>query len=114
MSGRSRLLDHVSKEIPRLTEKERDALIAVHPYIDGMTHREAADYFCISVHALQCRLQRVYHKLPWIQNEMRRIRELEAQRRKSLRRPIRIGDWDDLGSDGVVDTLNNERIVRKF
>ncbi len=113
MSGRTKLID-LGKEFPRLTEKERDALICVHPYLDGLTHREAAFELGISRPSLEGRLQNAFKKIPWLQEDMKRKRTEEAAKRKSIRSPIRLGDMSGIGDDGTTDTVFGEKIVGRF
>lgn len=113
MSGRTKLID-LGKEFPKLTEKERDALICVHPYLDGLTHREAAFELCISRASLEGRLHNTFKKIPWLQEDMKKKRTEEAAKRKSIRSPIRLGDMSGISSDGTVDTFFGEKIVEKF
>ena len=113
MSGRSKLID-LGDEFPRLTEKERDALIYVHPYLDGMSYREAAKELCIALSSLKDRLNSTFKKIPWLQDDMRQKRLAEAQKRRNLRNPVRLGNMTGIGNDGSTDTFFGERIVEKF
>ncbi len=113
MSGRSKLIS-LGKEFPRLTEKERDVLIMVHPYLDALSHAEAAVELCIGKTAVECRLRNIYKKIPWLQEDMRRKRTEEAAKRRSIRNPIRLGNMSGMGNDGTHDTLFGEKIIGKF
>ncbi len=112
-SIRGPLID-LGEEFPNLTEKQRDALIYVHPYLDGLSHNEAAKELGISRASLESRLKGVYKRVPWLQEDMRRKRTEEAAKRKSIRSPIRLGDMSGIGSDGTTDTFFGEKIVGKF
>ena len=112
-STRGPLID-LGKEFPKLTEKQRDALICVHPYLDGLSHSEAAQELGISIDSLEGRLQGAYKRVPWLQEDMRRKRREEATKRRSLRSPIRLGDMSGIGNDGTTDTFFGEKIVEKF
>ncbi len=113
MSGRTKLID-LGKEFPRLTEKERDTLICIHPYLDDLTHIEAAQELSISKSSLEGRLQNIYKKIPWLQEDIRRKRKEESSKRRSLERPARFGDMSGIGNDGTADTFFGEKIVEKF
>ena len=104
----------LGKEFPKLTEKERDALILVHPYLDGMTNGEAAAELGISVSALQERLCRAYKRIPWLKADMKMKREHITAIKQSIRRPSRFGDMSSISNDGTHDTFNDEVILRKF
>lgn len=113
MSGRSKVLC-LGDEFPKLTEKEAEALILVHPYCGALSQREAADELCISLSSLKDRLGNVYRKIPWIRKDMTHKREQLAKIKRSIARPTRMGDMTCIGSDGVNDTLYDEKILRKF
>lgn len=113
MSGRSKVLC-LGDAFPRLTEKEAEALILVHPYCDAMSQREAADELCIGVGSLKDRLSNVYRKVPWLRKDMMHKREQLARIKRSIARPTRMGDMTGIGSDGITDTLYDEKILRKF
>ncbi len=113
MNTRGPLID-LGEQFPKLTEKQRDALICVHPYLDGLSHKEAAEELSISRASLEDRLQGAYKRVPWLQEDMKRKRaELTAQK-QNIRRPIRLGNMSGIGSDGTVDTFFGEKIIRKF
>ena len=113
MSTRGPLVD-LGEQFPKLTEKQRDALICVHPYLDDLSHNEAAKELGISRTSLEDRLQGAFKRVPWLQRDMRRKRSEEAAKRRSIRNPIRLGDMRGMGNDGTNDTLFDEKIVRKF
>lgn len=113
MSGRSKLVD-LGEEFPKLTEKEIDALIYVHPYLDGLTHREASLELGISKSSLEGRLHNVFKKIPWLQEDMKRKRAAEADVRRSIRNPIRLGDMSGIGNDGNTDIFFGCKIVEIF
>ncbi len=113
MTPRGPLID-LGKEFPKLTEKQRDALICVHPYLDGLSHNEAAQELGISRASLEGRLQGTYKRVPWLQEDMKRKRTEAAKVRRSIRNPIRLGDMSGIGSDGTTDTFFGEKIVGKF
>jgi predicted DNA-binding protein YlxM (UPF0122 family) len=113
MSGRGPLT-RLGTEFPKLTEKERDALICIHPYLDALSQTEAAEHLGISRDALRDRLARVYKRIPWLRDDIRKKREALARQRRSIRRPARFGDMSSIGSDGVHDTFHDEVILRKF
>ena len=104
----------LGEEFPKLTEKQRDALICVHPYLDGLTHNEAAQELSISRASLEGRLQGAYKRVPWLQEDMKRKRSEEATKRRSIRNPIRLGDMSGIGNDGNSDTFFGEKIIGKF
>ncbi len=110
---RGPLID-LGEEFPKLTERQRDALICVHPYLDGLTHNEAAQELGISKNSLEGRLQGVYKRVPWLQEDMKRKRAELTARKENIRRPIRLGDMSGIGSDGTTDTFFGEKIVGKF
>ncbi len=113
MSTRGPLID-LGKEFPKLTEKQRDALICVHPYLDGLSHDEAAQELSISRASLESRLQGAYKRVPWLQEDMKRKRAELTARKQSVRRPLRLGDMSGIGNDGTHDTFFGERIIGKF
>ena len=113
MSGRGPLT-RLGKEFPKLTEKERDALICVHPYLDALSQTEAAEHLGISRDALRNRLTAVFKRIPWLQEDIRMKRAEIAAQRRSISRPARFGDMSSIGSDGVHDTFHDEVILRKF
>ena len=113
MSGRSRLVD-LGEEFPRLTEKEIDALICVHPYLDGLTHVDAALELGISKSSLEGRIHNAFKKIPWLQEDMKKKRAETANRKRRIRNPIRLGDMSSVGNDGTNDTFFGEKIVGKF
>lgn len=112
-STRGPLVD-LGDEFPKLTEKQRDALICVHPYLDGLSHKEAAEELGISRASLEERLQGAYKRVPWLQEDMKKKRAELTARKESIRRPIRLGDMSGIGSDGTTDTFFGEKIVEKF
>ena len=112
-STRGALID-LGEEFPKLTEKQRDALICVHPYLDGLSHNEAAQELGISRASLEGRLQGVFKRVPWLQEDMKRKRTEAAKIRRSIRNPIRLGDMSGIGNDGTHDTFFGEKIVSKF
>ena len=115
MSSRTRgPLINLGKEFPKLTEKQRDALICVHPYLDGLSYKEAAQELGISKDSLAGRLQGAFKRVPWLQEDMKRKRAELTARKESIRRPIRLGDMSGIGSDGTHDTFFGEKIVSKF
>ncbi len=113
MTVRGPLID-LGNDFPKLTEKQRDALICVHPYLDGLSHREAAHELGITRASLEGRLQGAFKRIPWLQEDMRRKREEGAKARHSLRNPIRLGDMSAIGNDETHDTFFGEKIVGKF
>ena len=113
MSTRGPLID-LGEQFPKLTERQRDALICVHPYLDGLTHSEAARELGISRATLEGRLQGAYKRVPWLQEDMRKKRAELTARKQSIRRPIRLGDMSGIGNDGTTDTFFGEKIVGKF
>lgn len=113
MSVRGKLIK-LAEDLPKLTEKQTDALICVHPYLDGLSHMEASEHLGISRSGLQARLKQAYKRIPWLQEDMARKRKEETAKKQSLRRPNRFSDLHMIGSDGKYDTYHGERIVRKF
>ncbi len=113
MSTRGPLVD-LGEQFPKLTEKQRDALICVHPYLDGLSHNEAAQELGVSRASLESRLQGVYKRVPWLQEDMKKKRAELTARKQSIRRPIRLGDMSGIGNDGTHDTFFGEKIVGKF
>ncbi len=113
MSGRTKLMI-IADDLPKLTEKEIEALLLVHPYADAYSHQEAANILGITKGSLESRLSTVFEKMPWLQEDMNRKRSEEAAIRRSIRQPVRFGDMSSLGSDGEYDTFCDEKIVRKF
>lgn len=112
-STRGPLID-LGEEFPKLTEKQRDALICVHPYLDGLSYKEAAQELGISRDSLAGRLQGAFKRVPWLQEDMKQKRTEAARIRRSIRNPIRLGDMSGIGSDGTHDTFFGEKIVGKF
>ena len=112
-STRGPLID-LGEEFPKLSEKQRDALVCIHPYLDGLSYSEAAEELGISRNSLKGRLQGVYKKVPWLQEDMKRKRAELTARKQSVRRPIRLGDMSGIGSDGTTDTFFGEKIIGKF
>ena len=112
-STRGPLID-LGEEFPKLTEKQRDALICVHPYLDDLSHSEAAQELGITRTSLEDRLQGAYKRVPWLQEDMRKKRAELAARKQSIRRPIRLGDMSGIGNDETHDTFFGEKIVGKF
>lgn len=113
MSGRTALLK-LGKDFPRLSVKEAEALLLVHPYVDGLTHVEAAKQLGISRASLEGRLHNAYKKIPWLQEDMSRKRKEENSKRRSLEYPSRFGDMSGVGNDGTNDTFFGEKIIGKF
>ena len=113
MSGRTKFMD-LGSEFPKLTEKEGEVLIALHPYLDGLTYTEAAEELGISRGALQMRLRNVFKKIPGLQKDMAEKRIRETEIRESLRRPVRFGDMSGVESDGRDDYFYGDKIVRTF
>jgi hypothetical protein len=113
MSTRGPLID-LGLDFPKLTERQRDALICVHPYLDGLSYSKAAEHLGISIDALKERLQNAFHRIPWLQEDMRVKREQMAAQRRSIRRPSRFGDMSMISNDGDHDTFHDEVILRKF
>jgi predicted DNA-binding protein (UPF0251 family) len=113
MSGRGALVA-LGEEFPKLTEKERDALICVHPYLDGLSQNKAADHLGISRDAVRARLETVFKRIPWLQEDMRVKRAEIAAQRRNINRPQRFGDMSSISNDGTHDTFNDEVILRKF
>ncbi len=113
MNTRGPLID-LGEQFPRLTEKQRDALICVHPYLDGLSHNEAAEELSISRASLEDRLQGAYKRVPWLREDMKKKRAELTARKQSIRRPIRFGDMSGIGNDGTYDTFFGEKIVEKF
>jgi hypothetical protein len=91
-----------------------EVLICVHPYLWGLTHKEAAKRIGIGVKAVADRLMGLYIRIPWLQEDMARKRKEENAKKESLRRPNRFSDMSVIGSDGVHDTYHGEKILRKF
>ncbi len=112
MAVRGPLID-LGNDFPKLTERQRDALICVHPYLDGLSHKEAAQELGITRASLEDRLQGAYKRVPWLQGDMRKKRAELAAQKQSIRRPIRLGDMSGIGSDGTTDTFFGEKIVGK-
>lgn len=113
MSGRTKFMD-LGDEFPKLTEKEGEVLIAVHPYLDGLTYTEAAEELGISRDALQMRLRNVFKKIPWLQKDIAEKRKRETEIKESIRRPQRFGDMSGVDSDGRYEYFYGDKIVRKF
>ncbi len=113
MSGRTKLID-LGKEFPKLTEKETEALLMVHPYLEGLTHRQAAVLLRITKASFEGRIDNAFRKIPWLQEDMRRKRAELTARKQSIRRPIRFGDMYGISDDGTHDTFFGEKIVSKF
>lgn len=113
MSKRGALIE-LANDLPKLTEKQMEALICVHPYLDGLSHKEAAEHLGISKNTLTGRLIQAYKRIPWLQDDMARKRKEETAKKESLRRPNRMSDLYMIGSDGKNDTYHGERILRKF
>jgi predicted transcriptional regulator len=97
-----------------ITHRQAMVLTAVHPNLNGLTHRQAAKFLGISRSAVSQRLKNVYRRLPWIQEDMKRGRAFVAMQRRSIDRPSRFGDMSSIESDGCVETFHGVRIVRKF
>lgn len=113
MSKRGVLIE-LAADLPKLTERQMEALICVHPYLDGLSHKLAAEHLGISTAGLQARLKQAYKRIPWLQEDMARKRKEETLKRQSLRRPNRMSDLYMIGSDGKNDTYHGEKILRKF
>ncbi len=113
MTVRGPLVD-LGNDFPKLTEKQRDVLICVHPYLDGLSHSEAAVELGISKATLEGRLQGAYKRVPWLQEDMRKKRAELTARKQSIRRPIRLGNMSGIGNDETHDTFFGEKIVGKF
>ena len=92
---------------PKLTVKEGEILIMVHPYLDGLSRRDAAEELGISVTAVQQRLSNVFKKIPWLKVDMAEKRVEDNRKKESLRRPRRLGDMEVL-------EYGDDKIVRKF
>ncbi len=113
MSTRGPLVD-LGNDFPKLTEKQRDALICTHPYLDGLSHNEAAQELGISIDSLKGRLQGAYKRVPWLREDMKRKRTEAAKIRRSIRNPIRLGNMSGIGNDETHDTFFGEKIIGKF
>ncbi len=113
MSGRTGFMD-LGDVFTNMTEKEGEALIAIHPYLDGLSQREAAEELGISRDALQQRLKNIYQKIPWLREDIAKKRTGEAQKRRNLSRPMRFGDMSGIESDGDDEYFYGDKIVRKF
>ena len=101
-------------DIPPLTKKQREVLIAVHPYLEALTYKQAAEKLGISASAVRHRLKGIYKRVPWLQKDIWEKRKAENAKKESLRRPSRFSDMWMIGDDGVYDTYHGERILRKF
>jgi hypothetical protein len=110
---RGKLIE-LAKDLPKLTAKQMEVLTCVHPYLDGMTHLEAAAYLSISPTSVADRLRCIYKRIPWLQADMHRKRIEENRKKQSLRRPNRFNDMYMIGNDGQCDTYHGEKILRKF
>ena len=113
MSKRGVLIE-LAEDLPKLTEKQMEVLICVHPYLDDMTQRETAEHLGICRNSVNDRLEGIYKRIPWLQDDMARKRKEETVKKQSLRRPNRFGDMSGIGSDGKNDTYHGEKILRKF
>jgi hypothetical protein len=113
MSNRGKLIE-LEKDLPKLTGKQMEVLTCVHPYLEGMTHKETATLLGISTSAVMDRLKGIYKRIPWLQADMARKRKEETIKKESLRRPNRFSDMYMIGNDGVHDTYHGHVIVRKF
>ena len=113
MTTRGPLIE-LGKGFPKLTERQIDALVCVHPYLDAMTYEEAAAELGISKKALAGRLRGAFKRIPWLQAEMARQRKEESRKRRSLHSPARLGDMNGIGNDETHDTFFGEKIVEKF
>ncbi len=113
MSGRTKLID-LGKELPKLTEKEAEALFLVHPYVDGNTHKQAAVLLGITKASLEDRISNIFRKIPWLQEDMRRKRAELTARKQNIRRPTRLGDMSGISNDETHDTFFGDRIVERF
>lgn len=107
-------LTQLGKDFPKLTERQRDALICTHPYLDGLSYTEAAEHLGISRDALKDRLTAVFKRIPWLQEDIRVKRAEIAAQRRSISRPSRFGDMSGISNDGTHDTFHDEVILRKF
>jgi len=110
---RGKLME-IAKDLPKLTWKQIQILLCVHPYGEGMTHKEAARYLNVSPTAIADRLRGIYKRIPWLQADMKKKRIEETAKKQSLRRPNRFNDMYMIGNDGTHDTYHGERILRKF
>ncbi len=113
MSGRTKLID-LGKELPRLTEKEAEALLLVHPYVDGNTHKQAALLLGITKASLEDRISNAFKKIPWLQEDMKQKRAELAARKQNIRRPARLGNMSGISNDETHDTFFGEKIVEIF
>ena len=113
MNGRSKLIN-LGDEFPRLTEKERDVLIVVHPYLDGMTWEEAAIELGISVNAVGSRMTSIYKKIPWLQEDMRAKRAEINNIKRNIEYPIRLGNFKEVSCGVDGETFCGKKILRKF
>ena len=111
MSGRTALL---SKEFYGLSSKEAEVLLLVHPYVDGLTHRQAAKLLGITKASVEDRLRNVFRKIPWLQEDMKRKRLELTARKESIRNPSRFGNMNGIDNDETHDTFFGEKIVEKF
>lgn len=113
MSVRGKLKE-IATDLPKLTEKQIEILLCVHPYADGRTHKETAAHLNISANAVADRIKGIFKKIPWLRDDMARKRVEENRKKESLRRPNRFNDMYMIGNDGKCDTYHGERILRKF
>jgi hypothetical protein len=110
---RGKLIE-LAKGLPKLTAKQQEVLMCIHPYCGGMTYKEASVVLCVSLSAISYRMAGIFKRIPWLQEDIARKRVDETMKRESLRRPNRFSDMYMIGTDGVYDTYHGERILRKF
>ncbi len=113
MSGRGPLLS-AGDGLPKMTAKEREILLLIHPYAGGLSLGQAAAHLKISRYAVKSRLDGIYKRIPWIHDDILKKRKQLTYIKQSIRRPFRFGDMSSISNDGTHDTFNNEVILRKF
>jgi DNA-binding CsgD family transcriptional regulator len=113
MSTRGPLLN-TGDGLPKLTAKEREVLLLVHPYAKGMSLGQAAMHLKISRDGVKDRLNGIYKRIPWLHDDILQKRKELTRTKQSIRRPSRFGDMSMISNDGDHDTFNNEVIVRTF
>jgi len=104
----------LAKDLPKLTSKQMEILLCVHPYAGDMKHKEAAALLGISINAVTERLKGIYSRISWLQKDMAIKRHEENIKKESLRRPNRFSDLYMIDNDGTHDTYHGIRILRKF
>lgn len=111
MGSRTALL---GEEFYKLSQKEVEILLLVHPYLDGLTHRQAAMILGITKCSVEGRLHNAFQKIPWLQEDMKRKRSELTARKESIRSPTRFGDMRGVSNDETHDTFFGKKIVEKF